>query len=237
MSRAATDWVHPERLARASGFADLNQQSTRATITRTASLEGIMEGEKEKKPKPGVLRVDPKTKYQDAAMKTQQKIVGWVLSMGLLALVVATFALFRVPDKWWSQITLAALGGLIGGLLHSLKWFYRTIASGEWLWDKLWWRFLNPLVSGVMGFSIFIVFRSGIEKAPQTEPGKEAFIAYSVGFLTGLFADNAMNKLRDIAYVLFGTTKESDSKPKASEENEEGGEGGGGNTSKENKPA
>jgi hypothetical protein len=76
---------------------------------------------------------------------------------------------------------------------------------------------LNPLVSGVMGLSIFIVFRSGIQKGglPESGDGKEALIAYSVGFLTGLFADNAMSKLRDIAYVFFGPTQLPPSKPKS----------------------
>jgi len=112
-------------------------------------------------------------------------------------------------------------------LAHSLKWFYRTIGNGEWQWDKLWWRFLNPIVSGVMGFSIFIVFRSGIQKGAPIESGdgKEALIAYSVGFLTGLFADNAMGKLRDIAYVFFGPTQPAASKPKAGKEGHHDSEG------------
>jgi hypothetical protein len=119
------------------------------------------------------------------------------------------------------------LGGIIGGLLHSLKWFYRTIGSGEWQWDKLWWRFLNPLVSGVMGFSIFIVFQSGIEKRALGVPvdGRDALIGYSVGFLTGLFADNALGKLRDIAYVFFGPTQPPASKPKDGESPFDKGEG------------
>lgn len=163
----------------------------------------------------GRLKVDPATKYDDAMVK-QQRLEGWTLSSALLATVGLTFLFFRIPNAWWSCVVLAGLGGIIGGLLHSLKWFYRTIGSGEWQWDKLWWRFLNPLVSGVMGFSIFIVFRSGIQKGglPESGDGKEALIAYSVGFLTGLFADNAMSKLRDIAYVFFGPTQPAASKPK-----------------------
>jgi len=164
-------------------------------------------------------KVDPATKY-DAAVAKQQRMEGWALSVSLLGMVGLTFLVFWLPSAWWSYVTLAGLGGIIGGLLHSLKWFYRTIGNGEWTWDKLWWRFMNPLVAGVMGFSIFIVFRSGIQKGALTEPanGKEALIAYSVGFLTGLFADNAMGKLRDIAYVFFGPTAPPASKPKADED-------------------
>ena len=172
------------------------------------------------------LRFDPATKY-DQKMAKQQRFEGWALSTALVALVGLVFLLLRVSVAWWSCVMLAGIGGIIGGLLHSLKWFYRTIGSGEWQWDKLWWRFLNPIVSGVMGFSIFIVFRSGIQKGVpvESEGGKEALIAYSVGFLTGLFADNAMGKLRDIAYVFFGPTQPPASKPKDTEKDQGGAEG------------
>ncbi len=177
----------------------------------------VGEGDSTKKiDRANVLKADPATKY-DQAMAKQQKLEGWALSSVLLVAVALTFFFFRIPNRWWACVLLAALGGIIGGLLHSLKWFYRTIGRGEWEWDMLWWRFLNPLVSGVMGFSFFIAFRSGIQKGglPETGDSKEAFVAYSVGFLTGLFADNAMSKLRDIAYVIFGQTAPPPSKPKS----------------------
>lgn len=168
--------------------------------------------------------LNPKTKYDQAIVK-QQKLEAWTLSSVLVVAAGLTFLIFRSSSAWWSPLVLAALGGIIGGLLHSVKWFYRTVANGEWEWDKLWWRFLNPLVSGVMGFSIFVVFRSGIQKGTTLESGKEAFLAYSVGFLTGLFADNAMSKLRDIAYVFFGPTQPPASKPKAAKGGHHAAEG------------
>lgn len=165
------------------------------------------------------LKSNPESKYKDQPdIVKQQRWEGWTLSAALLIAVGLTFVLWWFSSLWWCCAILAALGGVIGGLLHSLKWFYRTIGNGEWEYDRLWWRFLNPLVSGVMGFSIYIVFRSGV--APQLSatgglPAKESLYAYSIGFLTGLFADNAMSKLRDIAYVVFGTTAESKAKPAA----------------------
>jgi hypothetical protein len=168
-------------------------------------------------PAAGPLKSNPATKYQPGILK-QQKLEGWILSAALLIAVGLTFVLWRFSSPWWCCAVLAVLGGFIGGLLHSLKWFYRTIGNGEWEYDRLWWRFMNPLVSGVMGFSIYIVFRSGVAPNVATNsglPAKESLYAYSIGFLTGLFADNAMSKLRDIAYVVFGTTAESKAKPPA----------------------
>lgn len=162
------------------------------------------------------LRAEPATKYHDAHIIKQQRFEGWTLTFALLIAVGLIFFLWRLSEASWSWIVMAGLAGIIGGLLHSLKWFYRTISSGEWESDQVWWRFMNPLVSGVMGLSIYVIFRSGIEAKAggQSLPGSEGFYAYSIGFLTGLFADNAMSKLRDIAYVLFGPTAPPASKPK-----------------------
>lgn len=174
-------------------------------------------------PEPGTLKSNPKTKYADYA--TQQRFEGWILSAALLISCALAFVVWWVSMAWWGCVGLAALGGIIGGLLHSLKWFYRTIGDGEWEYDRLWWRFMNPLVSGVMGFSIYIVFRSGIDPKWTNAPGlpsKETLYAYSIGFLTGLFADNAMNKLRDVAHVFFGSSSPSKAKPSSNPPAQEG---------------
>ncbi len=172
------------------------------------------------------LKSNPATRYTDPKIVKQQSREAWTLSLAILAAVGLTFLLFFLSSAWWSCVILAGLGGIAGGLLHSLKWFYRTVANGEWTWDKLWWRFMNPLVSGVVGFSIYIVI-SAFDKSPQPTAGKETFVAYSIGFLSGLFADNAMNKLRDVAYVLFGQTQPSASKPKQPQQPPKGNAPGG----------
>lgn len=158
------------------------------------------------------LRSDPRSKYPNEVI-SQQRLEAIILTVALVTTVGLTFYLWQFSTSWWCLVVLAALAGVIAGLLHSLKWFYRTVGDGEWEKDRVWWRYLNPLVCGVMGLSIYIVLRSGIEKGVTGGQEKDALVAYSVGFLTGLFADNAMNKLRDIAHVLFGATGEAPSKP------------------------
>jgi len=172
----------------------------------------------------GQLKEDPRTRYTDSSIAKRQRIEGLALSLMLLIFVGLTFPLWHFSDKRWSWTVLAGLAGIIGGLLHSLKWFYLTIAKGEWQWDQIWWRFMNPLVSGVLGLSIYVVFRSGFEAKAANGiclAGWEGFYAYSIGFLTGLFADNAMGKLRDIAYTLFGPTAPPATKPVAASLNDQ----------------
>jgi hypothetical protein len=153
----------------------------------------------------------------DSGLRRRQIFEGWTLSFALLAAVGLTFIVWRFSREMWACVAIAGLAGVVAGLLHSVKWFYRTIPTGEWQSNKVWWRFMNPLVSGVMAFSIYIIFRSGIGANPTTSVGidtREPYYAYSIGFLTGLFADNAMSKLRDIAYTLFGPTAPPASKMK-----------------------
>ncbi len=172
----------------------------------------------------GQPKANPRSRYIDPKITKRQWIEGFALSFGLLIFVGLTFSLWRFSDKQWSWTVLAGVAGIIGGLLHWLKWFYWAIANGEWGWDHIWWRFMNPLVSGVMGLSIYVVFLSGFGAKATNDlgiAGKEGLYAYSIGFLTGLFADNAMGKLRDIAYTLFGPTAPPATKPKAASPNDQ----------------
>ncbi len=185
-------------------------------MTPSETLGAAVQAAKEP-PESSPLKSNPKSKYEDPYPR-QQLFEGWILSAALLIAVGLTFFFWWFSAAWWCCVVLAALGGIIGGLLHSLKWFYRTIGDGEWEWDRLWWRFMNPIVSGVMGFSIYIVFSSRIDPNWTSAPGrpvKETLYAYSIGFLSGLFADNAMNKLRDIAHLFFGSPAPSKAKPPA----------------------
>jgi len=102
---------------------------------------------------------------------------------------------------------MALLGGILGGLLQDAKFFYKSVGDGNWIWNKGWWRLLTPLLSGAMGFSVYAIFIGFGESQPPSAD-KAEYYAYGIGFLTGLFADNAIQKLRDIAYAVFGTPKD-----------------------------
>src|SRR5260370_8243933 len=162
-----------------------------------------------------LLKSNLDSKYRKPEI-TLQLIEAIILTSALLVALGVTFYLWQFAASWWSLQALAGLAGIIAGLLHSLKWFYRTVGDGEWETNRPCWRYLNPLVSGVMVLSIYITLQAGIDKGTAGTTGKGPLFAYSVGFLTGLFADNAMNKLRDIAHVLFGSPRDAPSTPKSS---------------------
>ena len=176
-------------------------------------------------PLPPGLKSNPKSKYEQEVV-SQQSLEAIILTVSLLAAIGLTFYLWQFSASQWCLFVLSGLAGIIAGLLHSMKWFYRTVGDGEWELDRRWWRYLNPLVCGVMGLSIYIVFRAQLKgtenQGPSLTSNKDPLYAYSVGFLTGLFADNAMTKLRDIAHVLFGSAGEAAAKPKKARSSEPG---------------
>ncbi len=154
-----------------------------------------------------------KTQYPAEAV-CRQRIEGWALFVSIVIVVVSVFGTWRFYCGPLRDLLIAALGGLLGGLLQDSKFFYKSVGEGDWIWDKSWWRLLTPLMAAAMGFSVYIIVRAGVLSSNPHE-GKEDYYAYTTGFLTGLFADNALQKLRDIAYTLFGTPKEAPTKPKA----------------------
>jgi len=144
-------------------------------------------------------------------VRKRHRLEASALLAALPIVVFSAFRVWQVPPGTLKYIILSGLAGTIGGLLHSLKWFYKSIARGFWEWDRIWWRFMNPIVSGILGLSIYTVFRAGsfvASSSPAFSVEKENYYAYGVGFLTGLFADNAMNKLREVAHTLFGKATE-----------------------------
>ena len=82
---------------------------------------------------------------------------------------------------------------------------------------------MTPFVSGIMGLSVYMLIQAGIILAIQQDTSKELqdkyCFAYSIGFLGGLFADNAVAKLREIAYTILGPSITQEENNKGKKEN------------------
>lgn len=100
---------------------------------------------------------------------------------------------------------LAWCGGLLGGALIAMKWLYHTVAHGIWNRDRTWWRLFTPLISAVLAFvllaatSTFRVMNTGFIS-------RASGIVFAAA-LIGLFSDNAMAKLAEVAETLFGPVR------------------------------
>jgi len=95
-------------------------------------------------------------------------------------------------------------GGTLGGLLVALKWQYHSVAKQLWNFDRILWRLLTPHISGALAFASLAIFETFSSSTILTG---RCVRSLAFGVLVGLFSDNALAKLTEIAVTLFGTTK------------------------------
>jgi hypothetical protein len=106
------------------------------------------------------------------------------------------------PLTLWSTVTLS---GACGGCSFSLKWLYHGVAKKRWHRDRIIWRLVAPILSGVLsvfaGFMIISGLVPFLSKASLAGPAAGA----AFGFFVGFFSDNVLAGLQKIAYRIFGT--------------------------------
>lgn len=107
----------------------------------------------------------------------------------------------------------AWIGGILGGCVFSIKWYYHSIARGKWHMDRRAWRFLTPLVSGALAFAVATLLISRI--LPILDPRITRSMGAIVGlsFLVGYFSDNAVAALAATADRVLGTKTSLRSRP------------------------
>lgn len=102
-----------------------------------------------------------------------------------------------------------ALGGLLGGVLFSMKWLYHSVARTIWHEDRRLWRMLTPLISAGLAFSVGMVIKSDLFGFFDPTALDKPSGAFALGFLTGYFSDSALAKMAEVAQSLFGTTEKN----------------------------
>ena len=95
------------------------------------------------------------------------------------------------------------LGGQLGGILFGVKYLYKVVARGRWSVDRRLWRFFSPFLSGGLALAIAALTESGVLGLTTRSSGGSAF--FSIGFIAGYFADNALAKMQEIAETVFGS--------------------------------
>lgn len=95
------------------------------------------------------------------------------------------------------------LGGQLGGTLFGVKYLYNVVARGWWNIDRRLWRLFSPFLSGGLAFSVAALTDSGVLGLTTKAQSGAAF--FSLGFITGYFADSALRKMKEIADTVFGS--------------------------------
>jgi hypothetical protein len=100
------------------------------------------------------------------------------------------------------------LGGMLGGILFGIKYLYKVVARGRWHLDRRLWRLFSPWLSGSLALVVGALLESGVLGLTMKINSGAAFLSY--GFITGYFADRAIDKMHEVAETLFGAPGRKD---------------------------
>lgn len=128
----------------------------------------------------------------------------------------------RFEQAYWLSV---GLGGLIGGAVFALKWHYHSVAKRIWHQDRLVWRITAPILSSVLATFVIMMIRADIVPLIGVEKISSILAATAFAFFLGLFSDNLLASLQNLAAQMFGTLKDknqTDVKPERQVEKPEG---------------
>lgn len=110
------------------------------------------------------------------------------------------------PTKF-NQYAFFFIGGVLGGTMFGLKYLYKVVARGYWNIDRRLWRIFSPFLSGGSALAIGGLLDSGM-LGLSIKSSSTSFY-FSLGFISGYFADSALAKMQEIADTVFGSSARS----------------------------
>jgi len=105
---------------------------------------------------------------------------------------------------------IVALAGLLGGLIHvirSLSWY---VGNRDFRWSWVPFNLLLPVVGALCGTVFYLVLRAGLFSPSTSVDQASPFGFAAVAVLVGLFSEQALEKLRQVASNLFAERPEGE---------------------------
>lgn len=113
------------------------------------------------------------------------------------------------PEKF-DQYAFFFIGGVFGGTMFGIKYLYKVVARGYWNIDRRLWRIFSPFLAGGSALAIGALLDSGLLGLTATTSSGSFY--FSLGFISGYFADSALAKMQEIADTVFGSSARSEKK-------------------------
>jgi hypothetical protein len=156
----------------------------------------------------------------------------WALSIGIYLVGLTGLALYALVALWpdasdpaadasgqtflfWvlrrdgetPTLLLVFFAGALGALVHALRSFYWYVGHRKLIVSWVAMYFLLPLVGGTLGFLFYLVFRGGLFPGEFKAGALNPIGFAAVSGLVGMFSEQAIRKLKDVAETLFTKTK------------------------------
>ena len=118
-------------------------------------------------------------------------------------------------------IFIVALAGALGSLVHALRSLYWYVGNRELVWSWLAKYILLPFVGSTLGLVFYFVIRGGFFSPEATIEQTSPFGFAGLGALVGMFSEQAVLKLKDVAETLLAKPEPGgDAVPQEEEEGE-----------------
>lgn len=178
--------------------------------------------------------VPTRPKLLEPELRIAVGITAYLSLLGALA-VPATLWAFRIADqvttarplvnvRWvgpqfsadalTSVLLLAAVGGVVGSLVHAGHLFSRRLARSTFEASYLVWYLLRPLLSALLGMTFVAVIRIGlVSLSAKGTDFSTPYLSFAVGALAVLFLDTVLQKMRAILGATAVDEKASEQEP------------------------
>lgn len=100
-------------------------------------------------------------------------------------------------------VIVVALSGALGGLVYSLRSFYKYVGNRKLIWSWFAMYILLPFVGTCMGLVFYLVVRAGFFSPEANVDQTSPFGFAALAALVGLFSEQAILKLKDVSETVF----------------------------------
>jgi len=107
------------------------------------------------------------------------------------------------PAPGWLLILMAGLCGAMGASLHGINSLAAYVGARQFLSSWAVYYLARPFVGGLLGPMMFLVFRTRLVGDAQNVNTGDWYSVAALAAISGLFADKAMLKLKQVVDVLF----------------------------------
>ena len=121
--------------------------------------------------------------------------------------VVFLFWTLSVSDEV-RLIFIVAMAGALGSLVHALRSLYWYVGNRELVFSWLAMYILLPFVGSTLGLVFYFVIRGGFFSPTATTEQTSPFGFAALAGLVGMFSEEAVEKLQDVAETLLAPTPE-----------------------------
>lgn len=105
--------------------------------------------------------------------------------------------------------------GMMGAIIRCLYSFFRHLGIGDFSLNWTWFYLMLPFGGAVLSLVLYFVIRGGFYSSSLgNELSLNLFSFAALGALTGLFSENAMEKLKQVAESLLTPVEPKTGKPK-----------------------